>query len=252
MLIVAPKKNTYNLIPTHEEEPKMVVRMLRWFCNNAFALLTTRDVEGLEHIPSRGPYILASNHLSYLDAPLLYGYFGDENVSGWTAAKYQRHPLFAPILHMGRGIFIRRGEVDRDAITAAVAWLRQGNVFGISPEGTRSKTGALINAKTGIAYLTDQTEAPIVPIAVTGTETMIKDLLCLRRPRLTVRVGEPFRLPHLQESERSEDLRRQTDEVMCRIAALLPPKYRGVYAEHPRLKELLSEIENSQFKTHAI
>ena len=126
-----------------------------------------------------------------------------------------------------------------------MTWLRQGNVFGISPEGTRSKTGALIKAKTGIAYLVDLTEAPIVPIAVTGTETMMKDLLCLRRPYLTVRIGELFRLPRLRESERSEDMHRHTDEVMCRIAALLPPEYRGVYAEHPRLKELLGETDNS-------
>lgn len=219
----------------------MFVRFFRRFSNAAFALLSTREVEGLDNIPPRGPYILVANHLSRLDAPFLLTLVRNDNISGWAAAKYRHHPLFGLIIRLGGGIFIRRGEVDRDALTSALAWLRKGNIFGMAPEGTRSKTGALIRAKTGAAYLADQAEVPVVPIAITGTEAMMQNLLRLRRPRLTARIGEPFRLLSLQESGRIEGLRRNTDEIMCRIAAMLPPAYRGVYAEHPRLKELMGE-----------
>jgi len=251
MPIVAPVKNTYNLMLTHEEEPKVLLRIFRWILNLAFALFTKREVEGLEHLPPRGPYIIAANHLDRLDPVLIFGLLGSENVTGWAAAKYQRHPLFAPIVHMSSGIFIRRGEVDREAIDAAVAWLRQGNVFGMAPEGTRSKTGALIKAKTGVAYLADQAEVPIVTVAITGTELIMHNLRRLRRPRVTVRVGAIIRLPRIQASERSADLRRHTDEIMCRIAAMLPPEYRGFYADHPRLKAILGETDIPQIYSPA-
>jgi 1-acyl-sn-glycerol-3-phosphate acyltransferase len=126
-----------------------------------------------------------------------------------------------------------------------------GNVFGMTPEGTRSKTGALIKAKTGVAYLADRAEVPIVPVAITGTELIMHNLRRLRRPHVTVRVGEIIQLPRIQTNERSADLRRHTDEIMCRIAAMLPPGYRGFYADHPRLKALLGETDISQIYSPA-
>jgi len=219
----------------------MFTRFMRWICDFAFGVLTERDVEGLENLPPHGPYILAINHLSYVDAPLMYGLIGGEHITGWAAEKYHLHPLFGPIVCLGGGIFIRRGEVDRGALTAAVEWLKQGKVFAMSPEGTRSKTGALARAKTGVAYLAHQVNVPIVPVAISGTEKSWRALLRLRRPQLAVRFGKLFRLPPLPEGERVAYLRKHTDEIMCRIAALLPPAYRGFYAEHPRLKILLAE-----------
>lgn len=219
----------------------MLARILRWIFNSAFALLTKRELHGFDNLPPHGPYILAANHLSYFDLPLLYGLVGGPHVTGWAAEKYQHHPLFNPLVRLGGGTFIRRGEVDRKALDFAVDWLKRGNVFGMAPEGTRSKTGMLARGKTGAAYLANLAGAAIVPFAITGTEALWQTLIRLRRPRLTVRVGIPFRLPLLSQAERAADLRRHTDEIMCRIAALLPPAYRGVYANHPRLQELLSE-----------
>jgi 1-acyl-sn-glycerol-3-phosphate acyltransferase len=218
----------------------MFARFLRWIFNLLATVLSRRDIQGLEHLPPAGPYILAVNHLSIFDLPLVFGLLGGENVTGWAAEKYARHPLFGPILRMGQGIFIERGQVDRQAIDAAVAWIQRGNIFGIAPEGTRSRTGAMARGKTGIAYLASEVDVPIVPIAVAGTE---KTLACwgrLRRPRFLMRVGRPFKLPPLDEMHRSASLRANADEVMCRIAVMLPPEYRGFYAEHPRLKELLA------------
>jgi 1-acyl-sn-glycerol-3-phosphate acyltransferase len=219
----------------------MLARILRWIFNAAFALLTKRELHGFDNLPPHGPYILAANHLSYFDLPLLYGLVGGPHVTGWAAEKYQHNPLFNQLVRLGGGTFIRRGEVDRKALDFAVDWLKRGNVFGMAPEGTRSKTGMLARGKTGAAYLANLAGAAIVPFAITGTEALWQTLIRLRRPRLTVRVGIPFRLPLLSQAERAADLRRHTDEIMCRIAALLPPAYRGVYANHPRLQELLSE-----------
>jgi 1-acyl-sn-glycerol-3-phosphate acyltransferase len=216
---------------------------LRWIFDLLFRLLSRRSVKGLEHIPRQPPYLLVSNHLSRLDAPLFYSVLGGAHLTGWAAEKYQRHWFFGSIVRVIGGIFIRRGEVDRGALQSALEWLRAGRAFGMAPEGTRSTTGALIRAKTGAAYLAGETGAAVVPAAVWGTETGVRQLLRLRRPRVWLRVGRPFHLPPVPEHDRTAALRRNTDEIMCRIAALLPPAYHGVYADHPRLQALLSEAE---------
>lgn len=216
-------------------------RLLRWFFTALVRLLSRASAEGLENLPPHGPYLLISNHMSMADIPLGYAYLGGEDKAGWVAEKWRYNPLLWPILRLGRGIFIRRGEVDRAALEAAANWLAQGKIFALAPEGTRSRTGQLQRGKTGAAYLAQLAQVPIVPAAVIGTDRTFEHLLRLRRPELLFRVGKPFRLPPLNPNERSAELRRQTDEIMCRIAALLPPRYWGAYADHPRLKELLGE-----------
>jgi 1-acyl-sn-glycerol-3-phosphate acyltransferase len=218
----------------------MFSRFLRWFFNTASALLARRDLVGLDNLPPRGPYILAVNHLSYFDLPLVFGIVGGENVTGWAAEKYARHPFFGPILRMGQAIFIERGQIDRHALAGAVDWLARGNNFGMAPEGTRSKTGSMSRGKTGIAYLAHEVDVPIVPIAVSGTERAFAAWRKLRRPRFKMQIGQPLHLPPIDETRRSAGLRENTDKVMCRIAVMLPPEYHGFYADHPRLLELLS------------
>lgn len=223
----------------------MAIRFIHWLFRTLMAVMTRQEVEGLENMPDP-PYILATNHLGTLDVPLIYSNVGGPHMIGWAAEKYERHPIFGPLLRSGGAIFIQRGQVDRDALQKAVEALKSGKAFGMAPEGTRSPSRALIRGKTGIAYLAHEADVPIVPVAVTGTEKAVESWLRLRRPRLRLRIGKPFKLPPLPKENRTEALRRNTDEVMCRIAALLPPEYRGVYADHPRLKELLAEAEPSQ------
>jgi 1-acyl-sn-glycerol-3-phosphate acyltransferase len=216
-------------------------RVARWIFQLAFSLLSHRDISGVENIPPAPPYIVVANHLSYVDAPLLYTIIKVERITGWAAEKYQRHPLYGPFVNFFGGVFIQRGKVDRKALSIAMDRLQNGYVFGIAPEGTRSHTGTLARGKTGAAYLTNEADVPIVPFGIAGTDKTLRTLLHFRRPCLSVRVGEPFRLPPIHEESRSADLRRNTDEIMCRIATLLPPSYRGVYIDHPRLKELLAD-----------
>ena len=225
---------------------RVTARFLRWLFNALFALLTVRDVKGLERLPADGPYILATNHLSLYDPALIYGLIGDERFSGWAAEKWERHIVFGTILKLGRAIFIQRGVVDRRALDAAICWLGQGKIFGIAPEGTRSRTGALIRGKTGVAYLAHEAGVPVLPLAHSGTEDAIRTLFRLRRQVIRVRVGEPIHLSPPPPGERTTALRRDTDEVMCRIAAMLPSEYRGVYRDHPRLAELLEPSASVQ------
>jgi 1-acyl-sn-glycerol-3-phosphate acyltransferase len=217
----------------------MFSRFLRAFFNAASALLTRRIVLSMDNLPSSGPYILVVNHLSFFDLPFIFGLIGGQNVTGWAAEKYQRHLFFGPILKMAGGIFIERGQVDRDAIARAVQWLQAGNIFGMAPEGTRSQSRALARGKTGAAYLAHEARVLIVPVGIHGTETSWHAWRRLRRPTYTMRIGAAFRLPDLGPDLRQARLRVDTDEIMCRIAALLPEPYHGYYADHPRLQALL-------------
>jgi len=219
----------------------MVARGLHWFIRSVISQLVHIRPEGLEHLPSSGPYVVAANHLAFWDAPIIYALLGGPNLTGWAAEKYRNNPIWGTILRMGSGIFIERGAVDRAALGGAVAWLRQGKVFGVAPEGTRSKTGGLARGKSGVVYIAQQAGVPIVPLAHFGSERVTRTWLRLRRPEVTVRVGQPFTLPPLASTEHGAGLREQTDLVMCHIAALLPPEYRGVYVDHPELHKLLAK-----------
>ena len=114
-------------------------------------------------------------------------------------------------------------------------------IAAIAPEGTRSPTAQLQPGKPGAVYLAAKTGVSLIPMSIVGTEDkeVYRRLRRLRRLDITIRMGEPYSLPPLPRQNRDEFLQQNTDEMMCRIAALLPPQYRGVYADHPRLQELL-------------
>jgi 1-acyl-sn-glycerol-3-phosphate acyltransferase len=220
----------------------MTYRLVSWIFSLLIQTLSKSGIEGRENLPTSSAYLMVANHMSMVDVPLGFAYMADPNISGWAAAKWARHPLLAPIVRIAGGVFIQRGEVDRSALQAALDWLKSGKPFALSPEGTRSRDSELQRGKTGAAYLAAEADVPVVPIGVIGTDQAFRTLfLSLRRPELLLRVGKPFRLPPLDESHRTESLRRNTDELMCRLAALLPERYWGYYADHPRLKELLAE-----------
>jgi 1-acyl-sn-glycerol-3-phosphate acyltransferase len=206
-----------------------------------FRRLSHVEVIGLENVPPRGGLILAANHLGRLDAPLVFAVVERDDVTALVADKYINNPFFNWMVNGVHGIWINRGTADFHALRVARDYLQQGGALGVAPEGTRSHTRALIQAKTGVAYLADKAGVPVVPVGVTGTEDAASTLFRLRRPHIRIRFGKPFCLQPSERHSRGSSLERNTDEIMCRIAALLPPEYRGVYADHPRLQELLRE-----------
>jgi 1-acyl-sn-glycerol-3-phosphate acyltransferase len=218
---------------------KLARQLFCGFFRVVFRLLTRVTVLNMENLPKEGGYIVASNHLGIIEVPLVFCLLSFTNVTGLVAKKHQKNPLFRWLVNIVGGIWLNREEADTRAVRAATEHLKSGGVLGISPEGTRSPTGGLIFAKTGVAYLADRAAVPIIPVGVTGTWRAVPKLLLLQRPRIIVRFGQPFTLPPVSRENRSVSLQNNTDEIMARIAVLLPPEYRGVYAEHPRLLELL-------------
>jgi 1-acyl-sn-glycerol-3-phosphate acyltransferase len=180
--------------------------------------------------------------MSRLDPPLVYILIKREDLTGLAADKYKNNPLFSWLINSVNGIWLNREEADFGALREAINHLRTGGALGIAPEGTRSRVGSLIPAKTGVAYLADKAHVPIVPIAISGTEDAVRQLLRFRRPPLRVQFGEPFRLPPVDRQDRDGSLNRNTDEIMCRIAVMLPLQYRGAYTNHPRILERLNSL----------
>lgn len=197
-------------------------------------------IEGQENIPRTGAAIVAINHLGFLDPAVGYMVIRRPDLTGWVADKHKTNPLYSYFIRSANGIWLDRENVDMQALRKALQALKDGRIFGLAPEGTRSPTRAMLPAKEGASYLAISSGAPVIPAAIWGTEDSAGDWLHLRKPNITFKVGKAFTLPPFNRDTRQQDLQRGTDEIMCRIAALLPEKYRGVYADHPRLKELLA------------
>ncbi len=214
------------------------LKLLRNSVAFLFRTLTIVEVVGIENMPTQGGCLVCVNHLAVYDPVIVYLYCGRNDLSALVAKKHQTNPIFRWIVNVVGGIWLNRDEADSHAIRAAQEFLRNGGCLGISPEGTRSPTHAMIEAKTGAAYLADKVQVPIVPIALFGTEQINRSWLRLSRPHIRMVIGKPFTLPPLERKDRAAGMQRNTDEIMCQIAALLPEAYRGFYTNHPRISEL--------------
>ncbi len=191
-------------------------------------------VEGREHLPSHGPVILASNHRSFLDSifiPLIV----HRRVTFVAKAEYFDDPKTAWFFRAVGQIPIRRegGSASEGALAAATEVLESGGVFGIYPEGTRTRDGLLHKGKTGVARLALATGAPIVPVGLIGTDECQPTDAKLPRlfRKVTIRFGPPLSMAHYQD--RSDDrlvLRQITDELMFEIGELSGYEYRDTYA----------------------
>lgn len=220
---------------------------LRWLIHLLLNLVARVEVGGYEYLPKDSSYVVATNHLGIVDVPIGLYALNRWDMFVMVGEKWEKVGLFRWASKYFNLIFIDRFNPDIKMLRKVIALMEQNNILVIAPEGTRSRTGALIEAKPGVSYLAAKLNRPIVPVAITGSEdkVLLANLKSLRRSHITVTAGPAFTLPPLPRENRDEALKRYTDEIMCRIAALLPEKYRGVYANHPRLKELLAEKSSS-------
>ena len=217
--------------------------IIRWLIRLLFNIIARVEVKGYENLPQDGSFVIATNHLGIVDVPIAYYALDRWDMFILIGEKWQNVGLFRWVGKYFNFIFIDRFNPDIKSLRKAISLMEEDNILVIAPEGTRSRVGSLIEAKPGVSYLAARLNRPILPVALTGTEdsALFGNLKKLRRTHITVTAGPTFTLPSLPRENRDEALKRYTDEIMCRIAVLLPEKYRGVYANHPRLTELLQE-----------
>jgi 1-acyl-sn-glycerol-3-phosphate acyltransferase len=219
----------------------MIRRIARVVLNVFFHTFAVVDVIGMENIPAEGAFVAASNHLGRLDPALVYYLLTRDDVYLMVAEKYQKYALVRWLVRHLDGVFIDRYNADFRPLRIILERLKNGGVVALAPEGTRSRSMALVQAWPGTSYLAAKAGVPVLPVALTGTEDVVvkERLRHFKRIHIRILVGKSFMLPGLVKQERDKILQQSTDEIMCQIAALLPPAYRGVYSDHPRLAELL-------------
>ena len=218
--------DTLNPMPRHTTPRKQ--RVVKYFLLTLLKIVARVDVQGLENLPT-GPFVVVINHLSSFDTLTGIAVGPVRQATTFAAIEHRSDPIGGWILDQLGVIWVRRGEADRDAIKIALDELKSGTVMAMAIEGTRSRTGGLQPGKSGSAFLASRTHVPLLPAAIWGTERIISNLKRLRRSDVHLRIGKPFPLPEGRAN--TEQLEEYTDQVMLKIAALLPPQYRGVYAE---------------------
>ena len=216
-------------------------KIIRWIARTLLHLLARIEVVNIENLPHSGGFIVAANHLGRMDIPLVYCFLDRDDVVLLVAEKYRKYGIVRWLVEQMDVLWLDRFSSDFHALRRTLDRLQAGAALVIAPEGTRSTTGALLEGKPGASYLAAKSGMPVVPVGATGTEDELvkQQLKHFKRLHITVRVGKPFCIPPVKGRDREAALQRSTDEIMCQIAALLPASYRGVYADHPRLKELL-------------
>lgn len=231
-----------------DNDQTLLIRMVALIARILSRLFADVHVEGLDRIPRRGAVILAANHISNAD-PVVAGawitgalgrrrmhWLGKRElfawpVVGWMAAHGGVHP-------------VDRGTADVEAFRLATRILEAGYVLLVFPEGTRSPTGELGEAKDGLAMLAMRTGAQVVPVAINNTDAVWRKGQKLPSPlprrTVTMRIGEPFRVADVipEGTDRRAAKTLATTAIMTRIAALLDPRHRGSYAaairpDHP-------------------
>ncbi|MBM3924375.1 MAG: 1-acyl-sn-glycerol-3-phosphate acyltransferase [SAR202 cluster bacterium] len=195
-----------------------------------FNTLAQWKVEGRENIPPKGPLLVVSNHLSNGDSPVVMVAF-NRPLHALAKDDLFKHRLFGAYLCSMGAHSVNPDGTDKAAIRWALRLLAQDRAILMFPEGTRSQKPGMRPAYVGVAYLALKSQAPIVPVALTGTEG-IGPIWRLTIPLcpIHVRIGQPFTLPIIEGKLGKPILQQMTDLIMSRVAALLPPDYRGHYA----------------------
>jgi len=210
------------------------MRLAHWLVTNAVKTATSAmcriDAPDLHKVPKHGPLILYSNHTGQIEVPLLYSHLQPRPLKGIAKVETWDNWFLNRVFDLWEAIPINRGEADMTAIRLSLKALQDGKILVIAPEGTRNKTGQLKKAHPGVITLALRSGAPLLPIVHWGGETFLSNLKQLKRTDFHIRVGEPFNLNPGSKRVTQETRQKMVDEMMYRMAALLPEYYRGAYA----------------------
>jgi len=206
-----------------------------WSVNTAVKLGTATmcriDAPDLHKVPKQGPLIVYSNHTGQIEVPLMFAHLQPRPLTGIAKVETWDGWFLRFIFNLWEAIPIRRGEADMVAMRKSLEVLEQGRILAIAPEGTRNKTGVLIKAHPGVITLALRSGAPLLPLAHWGGENFLSNLRQIKRTDFHIRVGKPFKLDPGEGRVTREIRQQMVDEMMYRLATLMPEHYRGAYAD---------------------
>lgn len=211
------------------------MNLTRWLINfiiRVYTRITCRiDAPDLHKLPKHGPLIVIANHTGQIEVPMLFAHLQPRPLTGWAKIEAWENWFLRWVFGVWGAIPVRRGAADMKALKDALKALKDGKIFGLAPEGTRNKNGKLIRAMPGAVIIALHSGAPIIPIAHWGGEVYLKNLKRLKRTDFHIRIGEPFKI-NVEGVKVTGAIRQQiVDEMMYRLAELLPEEYRGAYSD---------------------
>jgi len=189
------------------------------------------QVRGKENVPKKGPLLVVANHFNLTD-PILLAVSLGRKAMFMAKEELFRSKFLSYIMHNLGSFPVHKGRFDRKAIRQAQQLLARGKALIIFPEGSRSTNAQLQPALSGLVVIALRSGAPILPVAIAGTEKIKGVTSVLHRPQVTINIGQPFYLPPINNNRLTKETRAElTNFVMQRIAELLPSEYHGNYAE---------------------
>ncbi len=210
---------------------KLHQRTLTILIRGILSLLCRVDAREIERIPGKGPLIVVLNHINFLEVPLFYTYLYPRPQSSLVKAETWDIFFLGYFARIWDAIPVRRDAVDFSALRASDAMLQDGRLLLVAPEGTRTGDGRLKRGKAGVVYIAARNRVPIVPLVHYGGENFWRRFKRGRRTDFTFRAGSVFRLESGEAMPGASIRQEMTDEIMAYMASLLPPSYRGFYAD---------------------
>jgi 1-acyl-sn-glycerol-3-phosphate acyltransferase len=213
---------------------KLSQRLVVGIFKSLTGLMCRIDDCELEHIPQQGPLIIYTNHVNVLELPIIYTHLQPRKVHGMLLAERWNIPVLNWALDITETIPLHRATADINAIRLGLEALQRGVMLIIAPEGTRSHNGRLQLGHPGVVLLALHSGAPLIPVGSYGGENYTDNLKRLRRTDFHLKVGQPFRLNTGGEKVTHELRNQMVQELMYHLAEVLPPQYRGEYADVSR------------------
>jgi 1-acyl-sn-glycerol-3-phosphate acyltransferase len=212
------------------------MNIARWIvtygCKLGLEVMCRIRKENWENIPHEGPLLAYANHTGMVEAPVMYTQLQPRPKTTALAKVETWDNWFLNwVFNLWEIIPIRRGEADMDALRKSLEMLEKGYILGISPEGTRSKSGKLLRAHGGVAMLALKSGAPLIPVAHWGGENFGANVKKFKRTDFNIRVGRQFYLDDHGQRVSKEIRQQMADEMMYQLAKLLPEYYRGEYSD---------------------
>ncbi len=207
----------------------MIYNLVLFLVRIGTGILCRIDAPNIDQFPQKGPLLVISNHTGQLEVAVYFGQLAPRPITGWAKMEAWDNAFLNWLFNLWGLIPVRRGEADTSALRKAIRAINDGFIFGIAPEGTRNITGRLKRAHPGAVMLATRSNAPIIPLVHWGGEDFLKNLVRFKRTNFHIRFGKPFKLD-LEGVKMTREIRQQiADEMMLKIAELMPPQYHGDY-----------------------